>query len=111
MQLQDIPAIEFDFTKFEHIGEEECMCDLARDAADPLDHRAFRILGSLAINGTLFHVEGIAVRREEEGMQLAACADWEERLERFSACYDPDGGWTTVEHDGHDYVLFLEAYS
>jgi len=102
---QRVVLVEDDF---EPIGfdKEGCACDDPRD-----NHDQLRLLATLSINGTLFHVEAVAVYRGTDGIQRAECLSWKERLESFSVTFEPDGGWMTVELFGRSYVLLMEPYS
>ena len=90
---------------FEPIGFDPCSCGA--------DHTRARLLATIEINGTPFHVEGVAVVRDvaRGSIQSAFCCDWEELIERHTLAFMPDGGWQTVRLFEHEYVLLIEPHS
>jgi hypothetical protein len=73
--------------------------------ADPTS----RLLGTLYINATAFHVMAYAVHETDEGLQEFV-GDFVDEPEAVYTALAGDGAWQTIMIDGREYVLVITPH-
>lgn len=63
-----------------------------------------RLLTTIYVNDCPMHLEAIAIALGEDGVQRGLCVYGEQNLSAAAQIYC-DGGFETIEIDGHPYVL------
>jgi hypothetical protein len=69
----------------------------------------FRLKTTLVVNGLPLHLEAIAVRDGEQGLQEANDPS-DESLALVHEAVGAHGQWQTLEIDGRDYVLIATPF-
>jgi hypothetical protein len=69
-----------------------------------------RLLTTIKIGGTCFHLEAIAVDIDVNGAQCAADFTFEDMLRGLNVAFSPDGEFQTVHINEREYALFMSPF-